>query len=228
MEKVLTPKAWSYSSAKLFETCPRKYEAEKITKEVRFTDTEATLYGKELHLAAEEFIKNGKPLDPRFGWMLPTLDKLNNLPGKKHCELKLGVKKEDGRLVACDFFDSAVWFRGIADLIILDGVKGFVIDYKTSKSSKYADPRQLALMAAAMFLKYPELERVKAGLLFVVAGDFIKTEYKREDCLSIFAELSDLLTQREMAYSTGVFNAKPNGLCSRWCEVLSCEHNGRR
>lgn len=61
--------AWSYSSLKLFDTCPRKYEAERITKEVPFTDNVATIYGKEFHLACEEFIRDGKPLDPRFEWM---------------------------------------------------------------------------------------------------------------------------------------------------------------
>lgn len=222
----LTPGAWSYSSAKLFETCPRKYEAERITKEVKFTDNEATVFGKEVHTAAEEFIRDGKPLDPRFGWMLPTLDRLNHIEGEKFCELKLGVKKVDGRLEACDFFDKQVWMRGIADLVIVNGTTGHCIDYKTGKSSRYADPRQLALMAAAMFLKFPQLERIKAALLFVIAGDLVKTEYKRENAFDIFAELDGLLTQRDAAYANNVFNAKPNGLCNRFCGVTSCVHNG--
>lgn len=222
------PGAWSYSGAKLFETCPRKYEAEKITKEVKFTDTEATIYGKELHSACEEFIRDGKPLDPRFGWMLPTLDRLNHIEGEKFCELKMGIKRVNGRLEACDFFDKDVWMRGIADLCIVDGALGHCIDFKTGKSSRYADSRQLALMAAGMFLKFPQLERIKAALLFVVAGDLVKTEYKRENAFDIFAELNDLLTQRDVAYDTGVFNAKPNGLCGKYCDVLSCPHNGKR
>lgn len=222
------PGAWSYSGAKLFETCPKKYEAEKITKEVKFTDTEATIYGKELHTACEEFIRDGKPLDPRFGWMLPTLDRLNHIEGEKFCELKMGIKRVDGRLEACDFFDKDVWMRGIADLCIVDGALGHCIDFKTGKSSRYADSRQLALMAAGMFLLFPQLERIKAALLFVVAGDLVKTEYKRENAFDIFAELNDLLTQRDVAYETGIFNAKPNGLCAKYCDVLSCPHNGRR
>ena len=57
---------WSYSALKTYETCPRKYQAEKVTKEVPFTQTDATIYGTELHLAAEEYIRDGKPIDPRF------------------------------------------------------------------------------------------------------------------------------------------------------------------
>lgn len=222
---VNTP-AWSYSSLKLYETCPRKYQAEKVTKEVRFTDTEATIYGKDLHSAAEEYIRDGKPIDPRFSFIQPYMDKLAAISGEKHCEMKLGVKKNDGRLIACDFFDPDVWFRGVADLVILDGDKAYVIDYKTGKSAKYADTRQLALMAAALFLKYPEIKKIKTSLLFVVSKDFIKEDFKADWGLSIFSELNGLLEAREASYTNDVWNPRPNGLCKKWCSVASCPHSG--
>lgn len=218
--------AWSYSSLKLYETCPRKYQAEKVTKEVKFTDTEATLYGKELHTAAEEYIRDNTPIPPRFSFIQPYMDKLAAISGEKICEMKLGVKKNDGRLVACDFFDSNVWFRGIADLVIIDGDKAYVIDYKTGKSAKYADTRQLALMAAALFLKYPELQKIKTSLLFVVSKDFIKEDFKADWGLSIFSELNGLLEAREASYTNDVWNPRPNGLCKKWCSVASCPHSG--
>jgi hypothetical protein len=218
--------AWSYSSLKLYETCPRKYQAEKVTKEVEFTDTHATIYGKELHTAAELYIKDGGPIDPRFFFIQPYLDKLNSITGEKFCELKLGVKKNDGRLVACDFFDPDVWFRGVADLVIIDGEKAYITDYKTSKSAKYADTRQLALMAAALFLKYPEIKKIKTSLLFVISKDFIKEDFKADWGLSIFSELNGLLTAREASYNTDIWNPRPNGLCKKWCSVASCPHSG--
>ena len=219
--------AWSYSSLKLYEQCPRKYQAEKVTKEVPFTQNEAALYGEQLHKAAEEYIRDGKPIDPRFAFIKPYLDKLNAIEGTKHCEMKLGVKKEDGRLVACGFKDPEVWFRGIADLVILDGDRAWLLDYKSGKSAKYADTRQLALMAAALFLKYPELKKIKASLLFVVSKDFIKEDFHAEYGLSIFSELSGLLDALESAYINDVWNPRPNGLCARFCGCLSCPHNGR-
>ena len=217
---------WSYSSIKLFETCPRKYEGERVTKEVPFTESEATIYGTELHLAAEEYIRDGKPIDPRFGFIQSYLDKLVDYPGTKHCEMKLGVKKKDGRLEACDFFDSKVWFRGVADLVIIDGNRAWVLDYKTGKSARYADTRQLALMAAALFLKFKELEKIKTSLLFVVSKDFVAEDFNREYGLSVFGELNGLLTHRETAYNNGVWNPRPNGLCRKWCQVKSCPHYG--
>ena len=218
--------AWSYSSLKLFETCPRKYQAERVTKEVPYQETEATIYGTELHKAAEDFIRDGTPVPERFAFVRPYLDKLAAYPGIKHCEMKLGVKKTNGRLVACDFFDPEVWFRGVADLVILNGDRAWITDYKTGKSSRYADIRQLALMAAAIFLKYPEIKKVKTSLLFVVCKDFVKKDFEAEYGLSVFSELNGLLTAREEAYASNVWNPRQNGLCRKWCPVTSCPHNG--
>lgn len=221
-----TPGPWSYSSLKLFEQCPRRYQAEKVTKEVPFTQNEAALYGEQLHKAAEEYIRDGKPIDPRFEFIKPYLDKLNAIEGVKFCELKLGVKRTDGRLMACDFFDPEVWFRGVADLVIIGGDRAWVVDYKSGKSAKYADVRQLALMAAALFLKYPEIKKIKTSLLFVVSKEFIKEDFEKEYGLSVFSELHGLLTAREAAYKADVWNPRPNGLCARWCPVKSCAHCG--
>lgn len=221
-----TPGPWSYSSLKLFEQCPRRYQAEKVTKEVPFTQNEAALYGEQLHKAAEEYIRDGKPIDPRFDFIKPYLDKLNAIEGVKFCELKLGVKRSDGRLVACDFFDPEVWFRGVADLVIIDGDRAWIVDYKSGKSAKYADTRQLALMAAALFLKYPIVKKIKTSLLFVVSKEFVKEDFHKEFGLSVFSELNGLLTARDAAYESDVWNPRPNGLCRKWCPVKSCAHCG--
>lgn len=221
-----TPGPWSYSSLRLFEQCPRRYQAEKVTKEVPFSQNEAALYGEQLHKAAEEYIRDGVPIDPRFDFIQPYLDKLNAIEGVKFCEMKLGVKRVEGRLAPCDFFDSDVWFRGVADLVILDGDRAWVVDYKSGKSAKYADTRQLALMAAALFLKYPEIKKIKTSLLFVVSKEFIKEDFEKEYGLSVFAELNGLLTARDAAYESDVWNPRPNNLCRKWCPVKSCAHCG--
>jgi predicted signal transduction protein with EAL and GGDEF domain len=62
----------------------------------------------------------------------------------------------------------------VADLLIInkDKGEGRVIDYKTGKSAKYADTKQLALMAACVFAHFPEVKVVKTGLLFVDLDGF--------------------------------------------------------
>jgi hypothetical protein len=49
--------------------------------------------------------------------------------------------------------------------VILDDDLAWVVDYKTGKSSKYADKGQLELMALSLFAKYPQIKTVRAGLL---------------------------------------------------------------
>ena len=219
--------SFSYSSLSQFITCPKQYEAHKVLKYVEHTDTEATIYGKEVHTAAELYIRDGTPIPAKFDYVKPYLDRLNAIEGYKYCELELGIKVVDGEYVHCGFEDEDRYWRGIADLVIVDGAKAYIVDYKTGKSAKYADTKQLALLAAAVFLAFPEVKLIKSMLLFVVAKEVIKEDYTYENRFEIFNKLRDVLTQREVAYETGVFNAKPNGLCNKWCQAVKCIHNGR-
>lgn len=223
------PPAWSYSSITLFDQCPKKYYHLRVVKDIKEPESEAMLYGTAVHEAAEHFMRDGTPVPAKYGFMLPLLEKLKSIPGEKYCELKMGLKKVDGRLAPCGFFDKDVWYRGIADLIIINNEKAEarVIDYKTGKSAKYADTKQLALMAACVFTHFPEIKTVKSGLLFVVSDEFVKADYKAETGFNIFSELDGVLVARETAYETGVFNPKRNFSCKAWCPVLTCAHNGR-
>ena len=223
------PPAWSYSSITLFEQCPKKYYHLRVAKDIKEPDSEAMMYGKDVHTAAENFMRDGTPLPEKYAFMRPMLDKLKAIPGDKHCELKMGLKKVDGRLMPCDFFAKDVWYRGVADLIIINREKGEarVIDYKTGKSAKYADTKQLALMAACVFTHFPTITVVKSGLLFVVSEEFVKADFKAETGYNIFSELDDTLMAREAAYESEVFNPKRNFSCKAWCPVIICPHNGR-
>ena len=124
---------WSHSSLKDYEGCPRRYYESKVLKKYPFTDTQATIYGKELHEAAEFYIKDDKPLPQQFEFVKDTLDALKAKPGRKLCEHKMGIRAD---LSPCDFFDKDVWCRGIADLLIVndDNLTARVIDYKTGNN----------------------------------------------------------------------------------------------
>lgn len=221
--------AWSYSSITLFDQCPKKYYHLRVAKDIKEPESEAMLYGTAVHTAAEEYVRDGKPIPEQYTYMEPFLAKLMKIPGEKICELKMGIKKVDGKFAPCGFFDKDVWYRGIADLLIIDREKkeARVVDYKTGKSSRYADPKQLALMAACVFVHYPEVELVRSGLLFVVCKDFIPVDFNAHNKFDIFTKLDGALVSRETAYETGVFNPKKNFTCKAWCPVSECSHNGR-
>ena len=74
--------SWSYSSITLFEQCPKKYYHLRIAKDVKEPESDAIIYGKDLHLAAEEFMRDGKPIPDKYKYIQPMLDKLKALPGE--------------------------------------------------------------------------------------------------------------------------------------------------
>jgi hypothetical protein len=219
--------AWSYSSIKTFDQCPKKYYHLKVAKDVKDEAGPEADYGTAAHKAAEDNIKFGVPIPGRFKFMEPTIEALNAIPGDKHCELKLGVKKTATGYEPCDFFAKDVWWRGIADLIIISGDRAYVVDYKTGKNTKYADTKQLDLLAGAVFVHFPKIKKIKSALAYVVTDELIKATHeapKYEEYLSVFDSVLDNL---EIAQATGVWNAKSSGLCG-WCPVTSCEHHRKR
>ena len=183
-------------------------------------------YGTEFHKACEDYIGDNVPLPAKFDFIKATLDALNDKRGVKICEKKLGLTAD---LEPCDFFSERVWFRGIADLIIVDVLAqvAWVIDYKTGKSSRYADKGQLELMALTVFAHYPEIKKVRAGLLFVVANSLIKAEYEVEQTASLWEKWLGIYRRMEKAFETDVWNPRPSGLCKRHCPVVECPHNGK-
>lgn len=225
----MKPSSWSYSGITLFEQCPKKYYHMRVAKDISEPPSTAMMYGTDVHAAAEYYIRDGTALPEKYSYLNPLLEKLNTYPGQKHCELEMGLQRVDGRLLPCAFNDPNVWYRGIADLVIIspDGKMARIIDYKTGKSSRYADTKQLALMAACVFLHFPTVEHIKAALLFVVAEDLVKAEYDAPAAMHIFTELNKILVQRDAAYESEVFNPKKNFTCRAYCPVLICPHNGR-
>ena len=215
--------AWSYSSIKTFEQCPKKYFHLKILKDVKDEPGPEADYGTAVHLAAEEFIRDGKPVPEKFSFMRSILEPLAARQGEKHTELRLGVKRGLTGFEPCGFFDKGVWYRGIVDLLIVDGTKGWMIDYKTGKNAKYADMKQLDLMAGALFIKHPELETIKSALAYVVSNEFPKKTHKREHLETYMSVFDDQLDRLDAAIGNGVWNAKSGPLCG-WCPVTSCEH----
>ena len=212
--------AWSYSSIKTFDQCAKKYFHLKVVKDVKDEPGEAADYGTAVHEAAELFIKHGTPIPEKFAFMRPIVEPLAKKKGTKATEIKLGVTSD---MKPCGFFDKNVWYRGIADLLILNGSEAWLIDYKTGKNAKYADIKQLDLLAGAIFIHYPEVETIKSALLYVVSQDMPRKIHHRQHLPTYMGVFDTQLDQLEAAMEHGVWNANPSGLCG-WCPVETCEH----
>lgn len=216
--------AWSYSSIKTFDQCPKKYYHLKILKDIKDTGSEATIYGQEVHKAAEDYIKDGVPIPEKFAYIRGVVEALGRKEGEKHTELRLGVKRIDEGYEPCKFLGKDVWWRGIADLVIIDGDTAYSVDYKTSKNAKYADVKQLDLVAGGIFTHFPQVDKIRSALIFLVSNDVIKKDHYREHMHDYLSTFDPLLDRLEVAEESGVWNAKSGPLC-RFCPVVSCEHH---
>jgi len=215
--------AWSYSSLNTFKQCPKKYYHLRVKKDVKDKGNIATIYGNKLHRAAENFIKLGEDLPKEFSFMQKTMDTIARIKGEVHCEIRMGVAKEDGDYKPAKFFGSDTWYRGIADLLIVNDDKGYLIDYKSSKNAKYADTKQLDLLAASVFTHFPQIKVIKSALAFVVANDIVTKEHKSELRKSYFSTFDPELNRLQVALEEDVWNAVSGPLCA-YCPVTKCPH----
>ena len=136
---------WSHSALKDYEGCPRRYHEVKVLKNYPFKDTEATLYGKEFHTAAELYIKDDKPLPPQFSFAQATLDALKAKPGRKLCEYEMGVRAD---LTPCISSKSDSGTLGAAHQAM---IKIIIFDTKTTEQmerirSVFSKHKQLAIL----------------------------------------------------------------------------------
>lgn len=217
------PLAHSYSSIKQFENCPRQYNEVRILKNFKQQETEATLYGTAVHKAFEDYIKERTPLPPQFAQFQRYIDPLAAIEGDIRCEEKMGIRAD---FSPCGFFDKDVWFRGIPDFMAINPARRVarVADYKTGKTSRYADKAQLELMAAMIMAHFPEVDTVKGVLLFVVAGDIIRAEFTREHLPDILSRWAGRAIAIENALALNVWNPRSGPLC-KFCPVTTCDHH---
>lgn len=213
---------WSHSALKDFEGCARRYHEVKVLKKYPFTDTKHTIYGKEVHKAAEDFVREGKPIPDEYEFMKPILESLMRKPGRKFPEYEMGLRDN---LTPCGFKDEDVWVRGIADLLIVDddNLKAWVIDYKTG-NDKYPDRDQLVLMSLMVFEHFPHIRQVNSALLFVVKGSIVKHKMTRDDIDAKWWDYRMRVARLQECFTNNVWNPTQTPLCG-WCPVRSCEHN---
>ena len=210
---------WSYSGLKDFVNCPRQYNEVKVLKRYEKKATVEMRYGTQVHSALEDYVKEGKPLAKNYEHFAKQLDPLRDMEGDKYPEYRMALTINRQ---PCTFGAKDYWVRGIADLMVIDGDQGYIVDYKTG-SNRYPDPKQLQLMALMGFEYFPEVTHFKAGLLFVAHNDFVTSEYRREKIDKYWDDFAPSLQRLQLSYENGVWQENPTPLCG-WCPVTACTH----
>jgi len=213
---------WSHSGLKDFEGCARRYHEVKVLKKYPFPDTEQIRYGKELHKAAEDYVRDNVPIPEQFMFVKPTLDALMSKPGRRYPELEMGLTEN---LTPCGFKDDAVWVRGVADLVIVDddNLTAWVVDYKTG-NNKYPDVGQLELMSLMVFANFSHIRQVNSALLFVVKESMVKHKMTVDEVPAAWQRYRERVAKLAACHSNNVWNPTSSPLCG-WCPVRSCEFN---
>jgi hypothetical protein len=221
MEEKIT---WSHSALKSYEGCARRYHEVTVLKNHPFQDTDQTRYGKDLHLAAELYVKEGTPIPEHFAFVKPILDALIAKPGRKFAELEMALTEE---LNPVAFNSPNRWVRGIADLVIVndDNYTARIIDYKTG-NDKYPDRDQLILMSLMVFAHFPHIKHVKSALLFVVKNSMVTHEMGLEDIEPAWWQYRQRIAKLNASYAHDVWNPNRTPLCG-WCPVTNCEFHPR-
>ena len=210
---------WSYSGLKDFINCPRQYNEVKVLKRYEKKATVEMRYGTQVHSALEDYVKEGKPLAKNYEHFGKQLDPLRDMEGEKYPEYRMALTINRQ---PCTFGAKNYWVRGIADLMVVDGDQGYIVDYKTG-NNRYPDPKQLQLMALMGFEYFPEVTHFKAGLLFVAHNDFVTSEYQREKIDKYWDDFAPSLQRLQLSYENGVWQENPTPLCG-WCPVSDCAH----
>lgn len=214
--------AWSYSQLKNFETCAKRYYHYNVSRDVKEPETEQLRAGNVLHKHFENRILHGTPLPLGYGMHEKLLARILAAPGQIYGEQKLALTSAFQPVA---FFGKNVWFRTVLDAAKINGITALVLDWKTGKVSE--DVTQLQLMAATLFSHDPNLQRVKAALVFVAHDHIEPAEFVRDNLPEIWGEILPRVKLVERARQTMEFPPKPSGLCKKYCAVVSCPHHGR-
>lgn len=217
------PVQWSYSSWKTFNTCPLLYKDKYILKN-KEPPGEAAMFGTAVHKTIEDHIRDGTPPPPEHNKYVQQIAPILKWPGQVYPEYKMALGFD---LKPCDFFDPNYFVRGVADYVNVPGSKANVLDWKTGKSAKYADTKQLDLMALMIFKHFPKVDLVNGGLVFLVPDKVIKATFKKQDEKPMWHRWLYEISRMENATERDTFGPNPNGLCKKNCHVLTCPHNGR-
>lgn len=215
------PFTWSYSRLKNYESCPKRHYEIDITKNVKEDESEALLWGNRVHAGFAARLSKNVPLPDGMAEWEPWCERILSTPGQILVEQKLAITKDFG---PTGFFERNVWFRGVADLLKINGPVALAIDWKTGKIVE--DSQQLALMAACIFAHHSEVQVIRTEFAWLKDDASSRVDFKRSEMARMWANLWPRIEALERAHNTTTYPAKPGALCRRWCPVKSCPHHG--
>lgn len=216
------PKAftWSYSRLKNFEACPKKHYEVDIVKRAKEAESDQLMWGNQVHDALAKRCEKGvqlpKGMTPYEVWAQRVLTPEGNI----FVENSMALTRD---FAPCGYFDPGVWMRAKVDFIKITGRVALIVDWKTGKVKD--DSVQLALSAACVFAKFPEVQAVRSEYVWLQENCTTHEVFKPTDMPTLWKNLWPRIQALEHAHNTTTYMAKPGGLCRNWCPVSTCPNH---
>jgi hypothetical protein len=218
--------SWSWSRLKNFRTCPKRHYHVDLEKSFKEAESEALVWGNDLHKAMAERVAHGVVLPPTMQGYDDWAQRIGTFGSSTiKVENKLAM---DEQFRPTSFFDNKTWFRGVVDVLMIlppERRGAVTIDWKTGKV--HPEFEQLALSAQLVFAHYAEVDKVLAIYVWLGHDDQTTITYRREDMVPTWNKLWPEINVMKEAFRTTTYPPKPSGICVHWCPVTSCPHHGK-
>lgn len=166
------PLSWSRLS--VHRQCPKQFESKFLIKTYPDeSDNPAFKKGNEVHKQMENYIKFKKGLckEPVLGKIAQQGKELIDHYSVLYNPQLIFAEKQfafDDEYNEVGWYDKNIKWRVIIDMMIFNGERLMIFDFKTGKVRKYNDELgQLHLTANLMFNLYPEINEITCTYLFL-------------------------------------------------------------
>lgn len=217
--------AWSYSKLKNYEVCPKRmYEVDIAKSYVEAQDPDGPLaWGNRVHDALKHALTTpGNVLPKEMAMYQRWVDRVKAGSGQLFVEQKYAINRMFQKTT---YFANDVWYRGIGDVVRVNGDIALVLDWKTGKILE--DSIQLMLMAQCLFSHFPALKYVRSEFVWLKDDCTSPELFSRQEVADQWIGLLDRVNSMEQAALTMNYPPKPGRLCRSYCPVTSCPFHGK-
>ena len=213
----------SYSLLNDYKICKRRCFHKWIARDVpKEAPTPAMKMGTDFHEGMAQRLEKAAPLPAAFKQHEPLAQEIEAILAKDGhhwtflVEQKMGVDR-DGH--PCDFFSDNVWFRGVADVVLSDGVCAWMGDWKTG--NVWEDGAELRYHAMLLKAHMPELKSIAGNYIWLKANR-VGVPYDLSDTKGTFNDIYNIAHEMSQA---DMRVANPGPLC-KYCPVTrqQCMH----
>lgn len=207
----------SYSAIVQFENCPLRYYRQRIIKDVKDEGGDASIYGDRIHKFLESRLR-GSELEAEIKHYEPLCTAVEVLAHEGELLIEHEMVLTEN-LTPTTWWAKDAWLRSKLDVLVIVGSDAVVMDWKTGK--RKPDFFQMELFAAQVFKHFPQVQQVKASLVWLKTMEMDSEAYNRMDINPVWAGIMQRIQRIHDAYEHETWPARPSGLC-RYCP---CRHD---